>query len=120
MTEAEGNGDVQVELVLPMKHEERPVQWICAKLSVSPTEVDFVEEASFAVLEDLLSQGGRVGEPELEGSTIQGCLGYAQIHTSTLRHGEVYDYLSVGGDFLGPCHHGVEAGPVEGVCEEWS
>ena len=67
MTEAEGDGDVQVELVFPMEHEEGPVKWICPKLSVSPAEVDFVEKASLAILENLVSQGGRFGKPEFKG-----------------------------------------------------
>ena len=32
---------------------------VSPKLSVSPAEVDFVEEASFPVLEDLVGQGGQ-------------------------------------------------------------
>ena len=42
MTEAEGDGGVQVELVFPMEYEEGPVKWICLKLSVKPAKVDLV------------------------------------------------------------------------------
>ena len=67
-----------------------------------------------------MSQSGWVGEHELELSTIQRSLGYARVHTRTLRHGEVHDYSSIIGAFHGPGHHGIGAGPVEGVCRERS
>ena len=71
-------------------------------LSVSPAEVDFVEEASFTILEDFVSQGCRVGEPELKRSTVQGGLVNARVHAGALRHGEVHNNASSCGVYLGP------------------
>ena len=42
MSEAERDGDVKVMLIVPLKHEEWPVQGVGPELSVSPTEVLFV------------------------------------------------------------------------------
>ena len=76
MTEAERYGDVQMEFpVFSVKHEEGPIQGVSPELSVSPAEVDFVQETSLPVLEDLVSQGSWTGEPEFEGCTIQRVLG---------------------------------------------
>ena len=77
MSEAERGGNVQVELVLPMEHEEGPVQGVSPELSVSPAKVDFVEETSLSILQDLVGQGSGVGEPELEWGPIQGVFGDA-------------------------------------------
>ena len=42
MPEAEGDGDVKVMLIFPLKHEEWPIQGVGPELSVSPTEVHFI------------------------------------------------------------------------------
>ena len=68
MTEPKRDGNVHLELVFPMEHEEGAVQWVCPKLPVSPAEVDLVDEATPAILENLVGQDHRVGKPELERS----------------------------------------------------
>ena len=75
MTEAERYGDVQVELVFPVEHKERPIQGVIPELSVGPAEVDFVEETSLPILQDLVGKGRGVVEPKFEGCTVQGVLG---------------------------------------------
>ena len=77
MTEAERYGHVQVEMVFPIEHKESPIQGVSLELSVGPAGVDFVEETSLPILQDLVSQGSGVGEPEIEGGTVQGVLGDA-------------------------------------------
>ena len=53
MPESEGNGDVKVVLIVPLKHEEWPVQGVGPELSISSTEVHFVKEASWSIFQDL-------------------------------------------------------------------
>ena len=79
MTAAELYENVRVELVFPMEHEEGPVEWICPKLSVRPAEVDFIEEASLAILENLVSQGSQLGSLSLKGAPSREVLGIPEI-----------------------------------------
>ena len=60
-----------------MEHEEGPIQWVCPERSVRPSEVDFVEETSLPILQYLVGQGSRFGEPQLEGDAARraGSLG---------------------------------------------
>ena len=120
MAKAKGNGNVQEKLIFPLQHEEGPVQGVSPELPVGSAEVDLVEQAASPIFQDLVGQGGCVGEPELEGGTVEGVLGNAGVDTGALRHGEIHDDVTNGGILLGPGHHRIGPGPLEWVRLDWA
>ena len=56
------------------------------ELPVSSAEVHFVEQAAPSILQDLVGQGGWIGQPELEGRTVERVPGDSGVDTGALGH----------------------------------